>query len=41
MRKATAALLLGVALAGCSSSNNGDNVRPDLPRVTLEVSGMT
>jgi hypothetical protein len=36
----TAALLLGAALAGCSSENP-DKVKPELPRVTLEVRGMT
>jgi hypothetical protein len=34
------AALLGVALLGCAS-DNPDKVKPDLPRVTVEVTGMT
>ncbi len=38
-------LLLGAALAGCNPGGNSpskaDQVRPELPRVTVEVKGMT
>jgi hypothetical protein len=35
-------LLLGFALAGCDSGPSaGDKVKPELPRVTVEVKGMS
>jgi hypothetical protein len=39
-----AVVLLGVALAGCGRGDRlsqADKVKPELPRVTLEVRGMS
>jgi hypothetical protein len=44
MRRTSPALfLLGLVLAGCGGrqpSTEGDTVKPNLPRVTVEVKGM-
>jgi hypothetical protein len=44
IRKWSPILVLGVALAGCNSGDSlskGDQVKPELPRVTIEIDGMT
>jgi hypothetical protein len=37
--------VLGVVLAGCNSGGDsltkGEQVKPELPRVTIEIDGMT
>jgi hypothetical protein len=40
-RSAPVLLALSVAATGCNPSPPEDAARPDLPRVTLEVKGMT
>jgi hypothetical protein len=36
-----APLLLVAALTGCGEGGEGDKVSPELPRVSLEVKGMS
>ena len=43
MRRWTPVVIVGVFLAGCSGEDptKGDQVSPELPRVTVEVKGMS